>query len=106
MVEVKDSTGWPIVVGALVKVWQLPGQKPWRGWVRSIEEDPKHGPMLSVEHETKGGQRPVALSRAQEVRVLRPTTFQKSRKVGQDAERAQAAEKLKRRRTSSPRRKG
>ncbi len=104
--EAKDTSGWPILAGSLVRVQERPCSKPWRGWVEAVEHDPKHGVVLHVEPELKGGRRHIAVERMVQVLVVRPTRFQEARRVGAQATQKYATEKLRRRRASSPRRKG
>ena len=101
--QVDDTDGWPIAVGCMVKLWERASGKPWRAWVLEIEDDERHGPVLTVECERRGGRRHVAVGRLERVQVLRPTRFQKARREGAAAEVAYATEKLRRRRAASPR---
>lgn len=102
--KVTDSTGWEIVPGCMVKMWERTGTKPWRAWVVAVEVDDVHGPALILECAKRASAHQVALARLKKVVVQRPTLFQKSRRVGIQAEAAHARERLKRRRTGSPRR--
>lgn len=93
--SLKDANGYGIVEGCYVKVHPKP-LKPWRGWVHEVDEKG----LVWVVCERRGGvPRPV---RYQEVTVLKPSTIDEARRVGNEnsvravTERAHRARRLQR----------